>query len=169
MQDLFPVSPTNALVPAAETLQPATVPKQPSEESMIATEDTKPTKKQKLIEEQPDPVTGKGFPGYPEENLLLFSYTYGTTCIPIYEQDRFRLQESIYLCDSLITLWIGNFHMNILKKSFAGLVYFMPTTFYSMLMEKDVYSYNLVERWTKTENVNDLFKKKYVIIPINNG
>ncbi|KAK1236152.1 hypothetical protein PQX77_000603 [Marasmius sp. AFHP31] len=102
----------------------------------------------------------------PEEVILCYPPA-TTGAVNITNGDLSRLQPGEYLNDTLIEFGLKLWHKELEQNSpeLAEQIYIFNSFFYKKLNKKNIEeSYKTVARWT---NKIDLFKKKYVIVPIN--
>ncbi|KAL0575293.1 hypothetical protein V5O48_006670 [Marasmius crinis-equi] len=102
----------------------------------------------------------------PEEVILSYP-PFTTGAVNITNGDLSRLQPNEYLNDTVIEFGLKLWHKELEQSNatLAEQVHIFNSFFYKKLNKKNVEeSYKTVARWT---NKIDLFKKKYVIVPIN--
>ncbi|BFZ60040.1 hypothetical protein YB2330_001062 [Saitoella coloradoensis] len=106
----------------------------------------------------------------PPSNTPILTYPPGGSGITLYNDDLDRLDDGEFLNDSIIDFYLKYLQQRILSSNpdRAKEIHMFNTFFYKRLRDKDKFGnkpgYDNVKKWTAKV---DLFRTKYVVVPVN--
>ncbi|KAI8377546.1 uncharacterized protein BYT42DRAFT_347839 [Radiomyces spectabilis] len=154
--------PQDKTVLQVETAPQVKVTSNTTENKMVQTDTAK--------ELNPTPTTENTEESMKDQSELLFSYPFqgGKNAVSIFGEDVARLREGEYLNDSIIDMYMNWLLSNgkTISKDIEESTHIFSCFFYERLTRSSntAFEYENVKKWTSGV---DLFKKKFVIVPIN--